>query len=208
MTDFVTGWVKERSVTLGLTVFFITWYIIELVVLLTEGQDTAVWWFYFQHTSSGTPVISPGIFLAPISHKIDTYNHIIGNIFLLLIAGIVAEPYLRERIIVILVIGFSYVGIYTANILVPFHNFWNLAGASPGILSLWAYAGVRLGYAWIHEDNSQKIISRGFWSFVGVLLLVIGTILFLFHEAVLRVPPHSGHIAGILWGYIYYLYNR
>lgn len=198
----VSKWVHRRQLTLGLATFFAVWYSLQLSILHLFGDDVARWWFYFEQPPN---VVSAGIVFAPISHELDTLTHITGNFLFLSIAGGLAEPYIGKKRILILVIGLGYLSIYLANATVAVHRLWMVAGASGGILALWAYAGLRMrhqaakflfdGISW-----SRRSVER-----VGSVVLLAGIPTFLFHQLLWLDQPHSGHIIGLLLGTLYYI---
>jgi len=195
-------WFRRRRLTLGLAIFFIVWYSLQLSILHLFGEDVARWWFYFEHSAD---VVSAGIVLAPLSHELDSLTHITGNFGFLLIAGGVAEPHIGKKRILILVIGLGYLSIYLANATAAVHHLWMLAGASGGILALWAYAGLRM------RHHATEYLSDGItWSLrsaetAGSVILLIGIPAFFFHQLVWIDQPHSGHIIGLLLGILYYI---
>jgi membrane associated rhomboid family serine protease len=199
---FYSKWVHSRQVTIGLAAFFIAWYGLQLAVLYLFGEDIAKWWFYFQLPPN---VISPGLILAPLSHKLDTLTHIGGNLLLLVMAGCLAEPYIGGKRILILVIGLGYLGTYLANLSVFVHQLWMLAGASGGILALWGYAGLRMRqYASEFLSEGAPLSRRGIET-VGSVALLIGIPAIFIHQTLLVAQPHSGHIFGLLLGVLFYI---
>lgn len=109
----VSTWICRRPWTLGLAVFFLTWYGLQLGVFHFVGENTARWWFYFEKPPNA---ISPGMLFAPLSHDMYGLGHITSNVVLLLIVGGVAEPYIGRGRILVTVIGLGYLGTYLANI--------------------------------------------------------------------------------------------
>lgn len=195
-------WIRRRKYTFGLAIFFVLWYTIQLTVQHIYGEDMAAWWFYFEHTNSGTPIFTPGTLGAPLSHDMADLTHITGNLAFLIFAGGLIEPRIKGRKIWIIVIGLGYFGMYLANATVPIHQFWNLAGASAGVLSLWAFGGLEMrelvfGDRQIDSNPSLEWIER-----FAAMMLILGPPTILFHETIIRV--HSGHAVGILVGYLYY----
>ena len=198
----VSMWLRRRRLTQGLAIFFVVWYLLQLSVLHLFGEDVARWWFYFEHPPD---VISAGMLFAPISHDLNTLTHITGNFLFLFISGGVAEPHIGKKRILILVIGLGYLSIYLANATAIVHHLWMLAGASGGILALWAYAGLRM------RHHAAEYLSDGItWSHqsaetVGSVVLLLGIPAFFFHQLVWIDQPHSGHIIGLLLGILYYI---
>ena len=193
---------RRRRLTLGLAIFFIIWYSLQLSILSLFGEDVARWWFYFEHSSD---VVSAGIVLAPLSHQLDSLTHITGNLVFLLIAGGVAEPHIGKKRVLILVIGLGYLSIYLANATAAVHRLWMLAGASGGILALWAYAGLRMRHHAAEYLSDGITWSRRSAETVGSVILLLGIPAFFFHQLVWIDQPHSGHIIGLLLGTLYYV---
>lgn len=202
----LTDWVRRRSATISLVIFFLFWYAIQFAVLKYYGEEIATWWFYFEHTSSGTPILSPGLLLAPISHHLYHLTHIIINILLLLLAGGFVEPHIKKRYIGILVVGFGYFGMYLANATFLIHGFWNIAGTSGGILSLWAFAGLKKRELIFGDRQIESIFSSEWVEQYVAIILLFGTPVLLLHET--AISFHSGHAVGILLGYLYYIYQN
>jgi hypothetical protein len=201
----LTDWIRRRSATISLSALLLFWYVIQLIVLVYYGEETATRWFYFEHTRSGFPIISPGVLLAPISHELDDLTHIGANLLLLLTAGGFVEPYIKKRQIGILVLGFGYLGMYLANATAVIHGFWNVSGTSIGILSLWAFAGLEKKEMVFWNAQVESLLSSEFVeSFVATVLL-ISTPFILISETVMGL--HSGHAMGILLGGFYYAYE-
>ncbi|WP_178916657.1 hypothetical protein [Natronomonas gomsonensis] len=198
----LAAWIHKRRCTLSLAAFFCIWYALQLSVAMLLGENVARWWFYIEQPPD---VISPGIVFAPISHDINSLTHIGANLLLLIVAGGLSEPYIRKDQILVQVIGLGYLGIFVANSTIFLHYMWIEAGASGGILALWAYAALRM-----HKLAAERIFEGLRWSrrsveTVGVVSLIIGTPVIFIHEAVLTDPIHSGHTIGILLGCFYYM---
>lgn len=200
----VLGWVRRRRWTLYLIVFFLGWYGLQLSVLTIFGEDVAQRWFYF-----GKPpdTLSPGIIFAPISHDMSNLTHIGGNVFFLFIAGGFAEPYIDGKKILYVVFGLGYLGTYLANVTALVHQLWMIAGASGGILALWAYTGLKLRHK-AYEYQSGLTFSRDDLEQITAVLLILGTPVFLLHEAVLAAQFHSGHVIGLILGCVYIGYEE
>lgn len=195
------AWIRRRRWTIGLAIFFGAWYALQLGVLQLFGDDIARWWFYFEQPPN---TISPGIVLAPISHDLNTLTHIGGNLFFLLIAGGLAEPYIGKDRILIHVIGIDSLGIFIANLTIVIHSMWIVAGASVGILSLWTYSGLQMRYQAAEIMSAGLPISSQGVERGGSALLLGSIPLFLVNETILSNQIHSGHTIGILLGFLYY----
>lgn len=198
----VSIWIRRRRSTLALAIFFVVWYSLQLSIFQLFGEDVARWWFYFELPPDA---VSAGIVFAPISHELDTLTHIYGNLLLLFVAGGVSEPHIGNKRILILVVCFGYLSIYLANATAVVHHLWIFAGASGGILALWAYAGLRM------RHHAAEYISDGItWSrrsaeTVGSVILLLGIPALFLHQLVWIDQPHSGHIIGLLLGTLYYI---
>lgn len=199
--QMVTVWLRRRPATILLITFFTIWYALELVVLHLVGGSAARWWFYLEQPPNH---ISPGLLLAPISHDLHTVTHIGSNVALLLFAGGVAEPYVGWRRVLLLVVGAGFIGTYVANMTVLFHQVWIVAGASGGILALWAYSGFRLGRQAVVRTLDRVEWSRRQIETGGMVMLLVGTPGLLYQQVVLIDQPHSGHVIGLLLGCLYY----
>lgn len=194
-------WIRRRRWTLGLACFFVFWHILQLGVLHFVSESAARWLFYLQQPPN---IVSPGLVLAPVSHSLYTWTHLGANLLILLVTGGLAEPHIGEDRIIVLVVGFGYLGIYLANATVLVHLHWMVAGASGGILSLWAYTGLQM-HDWVLEFFSDGLV----WSHRGLetmltTVLLLGIPALLFHQIWLVDPPHSGHIIGLVLGCLYY----
>ena len=197
------GWLRRRQLTLILSLFIIGWYLFQLVVFSVFGKEVAQWWFYFEKPPNA---VSPGIVLGPISHDMSSLTHLSINIFFLLIAGSFAEPYLDEKKLLYVVLGFGYLGTYLANATAWLHQLWMIAGASGGILALWAYAGLKLRHK-AYEYRSGLDFSRDSIEQLAAVLLILAIPVFLLQEAVLAAQFHSGHVIGLLLGCAYFGYE-
>lgn len=200
----VLGWVRRRRLTLSLIVLFAGWYGLQLSVLTFFGEGVARWWFYFDKPPN---MVSPGIMFGPISHNMSTLTHIGGNVFFLFVAGGFAEPYIGEKKILYVVFGLGYLGTYLANVTALLHQLWMIAGASGGILALWAYSGLKLRHK-AYEYQSGLAFSRDGVEQITAVLLILGIPAFLLHEAVLAAQFHSGHIIGLVLGCVYFGYEE
>lgn len=197
----VPDWIHRRRMTMGLAVFFVGWYVLQLSILQLFGENVARWWFYFEPPPDA---VSPGMLLSPLSHKLDTLTHLGSNLLFLIVAGGVVEPYIGRDRILILVVGLGYLGTYLTNITAFIHQLWIVVGASGGVLALWAYAGLRM------RRHAVGYIFQGFtWSPEGLesvlsVTFLIGIPVFFFHQVFWISQPHPGHIIGLLLGILYY----
>ena len=201
--DWAEDWIRRRSVTLGLAVFFVSWYLLQLSVLHVFGGDVARWWFYFERPPD---TVSPGLVFGPISHDMWSLTHISANVGLLLVAGGFAEPYIGKKKILVILFGLGYLGTYLTNLTALIHLRWMIAGASGGILALWVYAGLRLRHKAYRFRDGIGWSTKGLETYTAVVLL-LGIFPFLFHELFLQVPPHSGHLIGLATGCMYFGYE-
>lgn len=197
----VSDWLRRRPATTVLIAFFLAWHGLELAVFNIVGEGAARYWFYIEQPPRH---VSPGLVFAPVSHDLYRLTHIGANVGLLLLAGGVAEPYIGWRRVLLLVIGLGFIGTYAANLTIAVHRMWIMAGASGGILSLWAYSGIRLaGRAWTRSADGLAVSWHGVET-IGMLALLIGMPVFLYHQAVWIPRLHSGHVIGLLLGCLYY----
>lgn len=198
-------WIKSRQLTLSLVVFFIGWYVLQLIVAGIFGSGTAQWLFYFEQPPDS---VSPGALFGPISHDIPTISHIGGNIVFLFIAGGVAEPYIGKRKILYTVFGLGYLGTYLANLTAFIHQLWITVGASGGILALWSYVGLTLRHKvnlfpeFKRSTHVKQIIEQ-----ITLILIIFGTLAIFLVEAILSAQFHSGHVIGLLLGCVYFGYE-
>lgn len=197
-------WVRRRPLTLGIIIFFAGWYVLQLSVLSFFGADVARFWFYIEKPPN---VVSPGILLGPISHDITSPTHIGANILFLLIAGGFAEPYIGQKKILYLIFGLGYLGTYLANITAFIHQFWVLAGASGGVLALWAYSGIKLRHK-AYDYGTGLEFSRDGIERITAFVLILGIPAFFLHEGVLAAQVQSGHVIGLLLGCLYFGYEQ
>ena len=202
--DWVEDWARRRPATLVLAVFFAAWYLLQLGVLHVYGDEVALWWFYFEKPPNA---VSPGMVFGPISHDMWTLTHITANISLLLVAGGFAEPYIGWKKVLFAVFGLGYLGTYVSNLTALIHLRWMVAGASGGILALWAYAGLRLRHKAYRFRDGVDLSREGIETFVAIVLL-LGIFPFLFHELFLQPRPHSGHVLGLVLGCLYFGYEE
>lgn len=201
--DGVWGWIRRRQLTMGLIVFFVGWFGLQLIVYYLYGETVAHWWFYLEKPPN---TLSTGIIFGPISHDMNTLTHIGSNIFFLLIAGGFAEPYIAEKKLLFVVFGFGYLATYLANATAVIHQLWMVAGASGGILALWAYAGLKLRHKAYKFRTGMEFSRDGIKQFTAFFLM-LGIPAFLLHEAVLTTQFHSGHVIGLLLGCMYFGYD-
>ena len=198
--DLVMKWMRRRRLTLVLIAFFVGWYSFQITVFHLFGEDIAKWWFYFEKPPN---TFSPGIILGPISHDMNSLTHISSNIIFLFVAGGFAEPYIGKKKLLYVVFGLGYLGTYLANVTALIHHLWIFAGASGGILALWAYAGLRLRRK-AYEYRSGLEFSRNGVEQITAVLLLISLPAFLLHETVVATQFHSGHVIGLLLGCVYF----
>lgn len=195
-------WSHRRRWTIGVGAFFVAWYALQLSVFRQFGEATARWWFYFEQPLFD---ISPGFLLAPLSHDMATLTHIGGNLIFLAIAGGLAEPYVGKKRLLFLVFGMGYLSIYLANATAFVHQVWILAGASGGVLALWAYTGLRLRQIATENLSDGLYWSRQGIETLGVIILLLATPTFFIHQSLIIDQPHSGHLIGLVLGCGYYV---
>jgi len=152
--------------------------------------------------------VSPGIVLAPISHRIDTLTHLGSNLIFLIIAGSIVEPYISRKRLIGLVLISSYASIYIANLTVPLHKFWMTVGTSGGVLALWTYAGLYMGKSAISAFSDGIAFSRHGIETASCVFLLLSTIVIFIHQLMWIPKPHSGHLAGMALGSLYYAIER
>lgn len=197
-------WLKQRPATIGLVIFFLLWYGLEMTTVHHFGRDAAVWMFLSEHP----PELKPGYFLSPLSHDIDALTHILGNTVLLFIAGGLAEPHIGKERVVLTVIGLGYLSTLLAHLVSPIFQLWIVAGASGGILALWAYSGLRT----IHLVRDFRYSEYQSWregvESVGAVFLFLSPPVMFLHQTVWISNVHTGHAFGILVGWLYFVYER
>lgn len=204
--DNLWSWIKRRQTTIGLAAFFSVWYLFQLVIFSQLGEELAIWLFYFEQPPDA---LSPGVIFAPISHDFSKLTHLGGNLIFLVVAGGLAEPTIGGRKLLAIVLGIGYVGTYLANATVFIHGLWMVAGASGGILGLWAYTGL-LHRPQFREFTNEKwgLSSEGIERIAAVTIL-ISVPIFTIYEIFIQGRFHSGHTIGIiLGGGFYYLETR
>lgn len=199
-------WMHRRRWTIGVGIFFTTWYVLQLGVFMLFGEATARWWFYFEQ--SLIPM-SPGILLAPISHDMLTRTHLGANLLFLGIAGGLAEPYIGKNRLLFLVFGMGYLSIFFANAIAIVYpqlvHFWILAGASGGVLALWGYAGLRLRNILAENLSNGLKWSRQSIETLTALTLLLSIPAITFHQSLIIDQPHSGHLLGLFLGCGYFV---
>lgn len=190
-------WLGRRKATFGLAIFFCSWYAMQLLVFQWMGQEFAHWLFYFEQPPEH---ISPGIVVAPISHDFSTLTHISGNLFFLLVAGGFIEPYIGARKVVVIVLGLGALSIGLANSTAVFHQLWIVAGASGGVLALWAYAGIKKWQQALEYRDGPPITSKEGVETMAAMLILVTTPIFPIYESFVIGAFHSGHTIGIVLG--------
>lgn len=208
----VRVWIGTRKATLLLSFGLILWFGIQLAVSSYFGQEAAEWLFYSEKPPGN---LSPGSFLSPISHDMDSITHILGNVGLLLAVGSLAEPYIGKSRIIVLVVFIGFFGTVLANSLAIITNIiglslfgWMIAGASGGILSLWAYTSLRLKPL-AHEFRYLGIEKsvRGVERFTAAILLISVPAIPVF-ELIILGMFNSGHTMGLIVGLGAYLFEQ
>lgn len=189
-------WLQRRRLTIALVAFFAGWYLLQLYVLSAFSSKAAIWWFYF------TGDLSPGYFLAPISHDMANVGHLGANVALLLVFGCLAEPYLGRRRYVVFLLVVSLASIILSNVFskVLGIQFWALAGASGGVVGLWAYISVshRAIVFDVRRSDSSSHPSEVLFVAIGLLtpILVPGW------EVYSAGAMNLSHAVGVLLGYV------
>lgn len=194
-------WIGRRKMTIGLAIFFCSWYILQLIVFQRMGEEFAYWLFYLEQPPKH---VSPGILLAPLSHDFSTWTHISGNLFFLLIAGGFIEPFIGGRKVAEIVLGLGALSIGLANSTAVFHQLWIIAGASGGVLALWAYAGMKKWQLALEFRDGPSIKSEEGVETVVAMVILAATPIFPIYEAFVIGSFHSGHTIGIVLGLLTY----
>lgn len=188
------GWIERRSATIGLALFFLIWYVIELAVLHRYGETFARWLFY----TDLPPRITGGLVFSPISHDFYDLTHIGGNLVMLLGIGGLVEPYTGEWKVPGLVIIGGYIGTFVTMATATVHHFWPIAGASTGVLLLWGYAGLRM---WSELDFSSDIQLDGVEAYATLFLVTAIPAIPLYE---LLVNGNMSHLTGMVLGVVYF----
>lgn len=193
----VSEWIQERPFTVGLSVFFISWYAFQLFVLHTYGDSFARWLFYTELP----PRVTGGLLFSPLSHDLYDLKHIGANVALLLGVGGLAEPYIGKWKVPGLIVVGGYVGMVVTMLSAPVLEFWPMAGASSGILILWGYSGLRLWNEFgFSDDLSPERLEEH-----GTLFLVNGIPLIPAYE--LLVTGNMSHAIGMVLGVAYFWFE-
>ncbi|AWB28484.1 rhomboid family intramembrane serine protease [Halococcoides cellulosivorans] len=192
----IRAWISRRRVTFGLALFFTLWFGLELIVYTRFGLETAEYWFYWEKDRFLTS-FDPGLVLSPISHELDNFKHILGNVLFLVFAGSVVETEVKESDVFLLVVGFAYLSTLIANITAPIHEVWGIVGASGGIYSLISYGGAMV----ILDD--RELSEGDFIYSVSRLILVLIAAYALLSE--LKGGGNIAHIVGWFCGLIFYM---
>lgn len=203
MKNSVREWVRNRPATVGLSLFFTAWFAFQLVVLTLYGVETAKCLFYTELPPKWPPTLfGPGYLLAPISHEMSVYTHIISNIAFLLLVGGTLEPYVHRRKIPAVVIGGGYVGMIVTMATAPIHGFWPIAGASTGIMILWGYTGLRM---WGELDLPGTFGEKRLERQVAVFVLLAVPAIPLYE---VFIGGNMAHVVGIILGVLYFIVER
>lgn len=144
----------------------------QLVVFHRMREQFAHWLFHFKQPPEH---VSPGILLAPISHDFSTLTHISGNLIFLLIAGGLIEPYIGGRKVALVVLGLGTLSIWLANSTAVFHQLWIIAGASGGVLALWAYTGIGKRQQASEYREGPRIMSKAGVEAIAAIMILVAT---------------------------------
>ena len=201
----IANWFNRRLATISIAVFLVIWFGLQLAVLNLYGQETMLRLFYAVPTEHLIPAIQPGSFVSGVSHAVHNPSHLFGNLVLLLVVGSLVEPRLGKLRVVFIVIVLGTIAAFLVNLSSPFHGMWMEAGASNGILALWAYAALRLlplarqiSRDTMFEPEHVEKTYAGLIVGAFPLVFVIGLLL----------EGNPGHFVGILLGLIFLPFDR
>lgn len=199
------AWARRRPATVGLSIFFVLWFGLQLGVLLTFGEEFARWLYYAEHHEQYPPPFQPGFLVSPLSHGMDDPTHLPTNLVVLLVVGGFAEPYIGKWRVFFFVIVLGYVGTLLANATVFIHFSWTYAGASGGIFALLSYSALRLRYlAW--QFSPVRLLKGGHVEeYMAVVNLLAVPAIFGFE---VLINWNMGHLTGLLLGVVVYPFDR
>lgn len=199
------AWARRRPATVGLSIFFVLWFGLQLGVLMTFGEEVARWLFYAEHHEQYPPPFQPGFLVSPLSHGMGDPTHLPVNLVVLLVVGGLAEPYIGKWRVFFFVIIVGYMGTLLANATVFIHLSWTYAGASGGIFALLSYAGLRLrSLAW--QFSPVRLLNGDHIEEYAALVILLAIPVILGYEVLINW--NMGHLAGLILGMIVYPFDR
>jgi len=194
------AWIERRPVTIGLLVFLMLWYGLELVVVRVAGEPAALWWFYWQPF-----VVSPGVVLSPISHDVHGLGHLAANAAMLLVVGGYAEPHLDRGELLVILLGLGWLSFVFANLVAAaFGTPWSLAGLSADLLALASYVALRRRRV-VFEANVGGLRTSRRWQWILVTTLLLFVPAVPVFEVAFDHPTNVGHVMGVVLGCAYFV---
>lgn len=193
---------------MGIIVVIMLWYMFEIATLILGWElERLQWWF----TTESFPALSPGLFLAIISHAPPPQStHLLANVIgLWLLAG-ESEQHMTKLEVGVFFVVTSWLSVLAGTVVLG----ENTMGASGGVLGFLGFYCVhmflehqeRLELDRLSSTTASKISFR---TYVGVLLVLTPFVLipYFLGQLVGIIPAGNsdmvGHLIGFLCGMIY-----
>lgn len=204
---------RNRPGTKLLVSVIILWYVFQLATLFLSWDKEMLQWVF---TTGSFPVLSPGLFLATISHAFPPrLTHLFGNVALLWVFAGESERHMGRLEVVVFFVMTALVAVLAGTAA----SGGNTMGASGGVFAFIGFYSVHLVLDHHEELEFDTLGAKGLLdtsprAYWGVAMAVTAVIMVPYLTGKLAgiVPVGSedvvGHLTGFLFGVAYVMARR
>jgi len=194
---------EDRVATGLLITVVMVWYLVQVGVLFLGWEKELIQWVF---TTASFPALSPGLFLAVISHAFPPdLTHLFGNVAVLWVVAGECEQHMRR----VEVIGFFAVIGLAAVLVGTAVSGGSTLGASGGALGFLGYYCIHMVLKHRDEFEFEALITGGpsetplrtYWGLMVVLTPVV-LVPYMLGQLFGLIPAGRADIVGHLTGFL------
>lgn len=195
---------------MGIIVVIMLWYMFEIATLILGWElERLQWWF----TTESFPALSPGLFLAIISHAPPPQStHLLANVMGLWLFAGEGEQHMTKLEVGVFFVVTSWLSVLAGTVVLG----ENTMGASGGVLAFWGFYCAHMFFEHRERLELDRLSSTtatkiSFRTYVGLLLILTPFVLipYLVGQLAGVIPAGNsdmvGHLTGFLCGMAYAL---
>jgi membrane associated rhomboid family serine protease len=193
---------------MGLIAVIMSWYLFEIAVLVLGWEiERLQWWF----TTESFPALSPGLFLAIISHAPPPQSaHLLSNVIGLWLFAGESEQHMTKLEVGVFFMVTSWLSVLAGTVVLG----QNTMGASAGVLAFLGFYCIHLFLEHrekleLHHFNFTTATGASLRAYMGLFLVLTPIVIipYLLGQLAGIIPAGNsdmvGHLTGFLCGMIY-----